>query len=208
MNYLISHYKGKYRLLCPYDLDTIQYPRTLDGKLEDIDVYISCHNNIKITYHGKSILKAYIPSIGRGNNIIKAIESYDSKIIQKIIKTDEEIVIYFHSKYMSDLEAILKPKTFGASIGPFSTKNLLRNRDYKIPDEEINLYKEITSNMPIQRVSSIQHTTNNFLDSISSKDNTIDMIKIDMRRKGLKAKEYIHSIGMWNKYIEYLKENL
>ncbi len=208
MNYLISHYKGKYRLLCPYDLDTIQYPRTLDDKLEDIDVYISCQNNIRIVYHGKSVLKAYIPSIGRGNNIIKAINLYNSSIIQKVIKTDEEIVIFFHAKHMSELEQILKPKTFGASISPFSSKNLPRNRNYKIPNEEINRYKEITSKIPIQNISSIQHITNNFLKSISSKDNTIDMIKTDMRRNGLKAKEYIHSIGMWDKYIKYLKDNL
>ena len=34
------------------------------------------------------------------------------------------------------------------------------------------------------------------------------MIKADMALKGLKGKEYIHSIGKWNDYIKYLEENL
>ena len=37
--------------------------------------------------------------------------------------------------------------------------------------------------------------------------NPIDKIKADMALKGLRGKEYIHSIGMWYKYIKFLEEN-
>lgn len=33
-------------------------------------------------------------------------------------------------------------------------------------------------------------------------------IKSDMKLKGLKGKEYIHSIGEWDNYINYLNNNL
>ena len=61
-------------MLAPYDQRTKQFSRKLDGTYEDIDVFISCANNITISYYGKSILEAYIPSLGRGHNIIKAIK--------------------------------------------------------------------------------------------------------------------------------------
>lgn len=45
-NYLISHYKGKYRIKCEYDQRTNQFQRKLDGTFEDIDCYIDCYKNI------------------------------------------------------------------------------------------------------------------------------------------------------------------
>ena len=36
---------------------------------------------------------------------------------------------------------------------------------------------------------------------------TIDLKK-DMKKKCLKTKEYIHSLGEWNEYIEYLKKEI
>ena len=62
--------------------------------------------------------------------------------------------------------------------------------------------------IPRERILDITHTTNNYLKSLTTKKNTWDMIKADMTLKGLKGKEYIHSIGKWNDYIKYLEENL
>ena len=50
--------------------------------------------------------------------------------------------------------------------------------------------------------------TNDFVKSISTKNNTYENIKNDMIAKGLKGKEYIHSIGKWNEYINFLQDNL
>ena len=33
-------------------------------------------------------------------------------------------------------------------------------------------------------------------------------IKADMKLKGLRGKEYIYSIGEWDNYIKFLKENI
>lgn len=207
-NYLLSHYKGQYRMKTPYCEFTMEFPRDLNGLYSDYDVYIKCQNNVKIMSHGRGILKAYIPSIGRGNNMIKAINEIDPNIIQKVIKTDEEVVIFFHAKHMKTLEPIFKPTTSGASISPFSSKNLYWNKDYKIPDEELGLYKEITSKIPFERVRDIPIVTNRFLEKMATRKNPLDKIKADMRVKGLKAKEYIHCIGKWQEYIDYLKKEL
>ena len=158
---------------------------------------------------GKSILEAYIPSIGRGHNIIKAIQSeLGSNIIISTQETDEEVIFQFHAKHMEQLEPYLKPKTSGASISPFSSKNLPRNKDYKIPEEDLVAYKSLIANLPQNQLIFVGKYTTSFLQSIATKKNTWDMIKADMALKGLKGKEYIHSINKWNEYIAFLKINL
>lgn len=207
-NYLITHYKGKYKLLAPYDKRTNQFPRKLDGTFEDIDVYISCANNITISYFGKSILEVYIPSIGRGRNVVKAIQSeLGDNIIFNIKETSQEVLFQFKAQDMEKLEKYLKPKTNCANRSPFSNKNLPKTK-YKIPDEDLLRYKDLMKNLSQKEVLSFGLYTNNFIKSLVSKKNTLDNIKADMAVKGLKGKEYIHSIGKWIEYIEYLKKEI
>lgn len=75
MSFMIEKFKGTYRLRAPYDLDTNQFPRDINGAYSDYDIYIDCSNGIQIYYYGRGKLNAYIPSLGRGRNIIKAIYS-------------------------------------------------------------------------------------------------------------------------------------
>lgn len=80
-NYLLAHYKGRYRIKAPYDISTNQFPRKLNGNFEDIDCYIDCQYGNKIFSFGHGTLQAYIPSLIRGHNIIKNIENNYSKDI-------------------------------------------------------------------------------------------------------------------------------
>ena len=75
MAFMIEKFKGVYRLRAPYDLDAFQFPRDINGTYSDLDIYIDCSNGIQIYHYGRGKLDAYIPSIGRGRNIIKAIYS-------------------------------------------------------------------------------------------------------------------------------------
>lgn len=160
-------------------------------------------------YYGSGILQAYIPSIIRGHNIIKYInENFGRDIIFDIEENDSEILFKFKSKYDNDIVPLLKPKTSGANISPFSTKNLPRNKDYKIPDEDLDRYKNIVAKIPRERILDLSHRTNSFIKSLATKKNSIEKIKADMAIKGLKGKEYIYSIGMWDKYIKFLEENI
>lgn len=69
-------------------------------------------------------------------------------------------------------------------------------------------YKGIIQNIPQNKLLSINVIQNSFIKSLASKKHPLSEIKADMRLKGLRGKEYIHSIGKWDKYIKYLKENL
>lgn len=130
-----------------------------------------------------------------------------SNLILNIVETDGEVIFQFHSKHMEQLEPYLKPKTSGADISPFSSRNLPKVK-YTIPDEDLVAYKEIIENIPKNQLIALVHTTNNFLKSLATRKNTWENIKADMSLKGLKGKDYIHCIGKWDDYIKYLKRNL
>lgn len=208
-NYLVSHYKGKYRIKCEYDRTTKQFKRKLDETYEDIDCYIDCYNNIRIFYYGKSILEAYIPSLGRGHNIINSItKEFGNDIIFNITETDSEVLFQFKSVYFDQLKKYLKPKTSGSNISPFSSKNLPQNKSYKIPDVDLIPYKDIIEKIGKKRIIELTHMTNSYIKSLVTKKNSLDDIKADMAMKELNGKNYIHSIGKWNEYIEYLRTKL
>ena len=207
-SYIVDKFKGQYRLKVPYNQWTNDYTRKLNGTLEDIDVYIDCQYGNKVLHDSRDVLIAYIPSLQRGHNIIKAINEIDSTIIFDIEETDSEILFKFKYADSDKIIPLLKPKTSGANISPFSSKNLPKNKDFKIPDEQFKAYKEIVTKIPQERILILTHSTNNFIKSLATKNNPIENIKADMKLKGLKGKEYIYSIGEWNEYIEYLEENL
>lgn len=102
---------------------------------------------------------------------------------------------------------LLKPRTSGASISPFSSKNLPKS-NYTIPESDLTEYKSVISDVPKNELLSICHTSNNFIKTLITKQNPIENIKADMKLKGLKGKEYIHSIGQWGNYINYLRKEL
>lgn len=200
-------YKGKYRLRTPIDEKTRTFPREYNGTYSENDIYIDCQKG-KIFHYGKGFLQYYTDSLGRGRNIIKAINNdLGEGIINNIEQTDSEVLFRFNSKYMEQLEPYLKPKTSGANISPYSTKNLPKTK-YIIPDEDLIIYKEIVQNLGQNRIIELTHKTNDFIKSLATKRNPLDKIKADMALKGLKGKEYLHSIGKWNDYIKYLEKNL
>ena len=208
-SYLTDKFKGKYRLKVPINKATNDFSRKLNGTYEDIDMFIECQHGNKVFHFGGSILQAYVPSIGRGHNVIKAIkEQFHGDIIFDIEETDSEVLFKFYYKDSDKIIPLLKPKTNGANISPFSSKNLPRNKDYKIPDEEFSIYKEIVAKIPSERILTLTHSTNHYLKSLATKKNTWDNIRADMKLKGLKGKEYIHSIGKWDEYIKYLQKEI
>lgn len=73
MSYLTKKYKGVYKLRTPYDPKTNQFPREYNGKFAESDIYIECSKGIQVSYYGKGLLSAYIPSIQTGHNILKQI---------------------------------------------------------------------------------------------------------------------------------------
>lgn len=149
-NYLMR-YKGIYRLKAHIDQNTNDFPRDWNGLIDSDDVYIKCALGCQIYHYGHGVLVAYIPSIGRGHNILKALGQrlcnfdittiginykplYDALLkegtIRHIMENDEEVEFRFHSKNIELIAEYLRPQTSGAGISPFSTKNLPKS-DYK-----------------------------------------------------------------------------
>ena len=208
ISYLIDKFKGQYRIKVPYNQWTNDFTRKLNGNLEDIDCYIDCQYGNKVFHENRDILLAYIPSIVRGHNIIKAISNTNSSIIFDIEENDSEILFKFKYVDSDKIIPLLKPKISGSNISPFSSKNLPKNKEFKIPNEDLSEYKKIVAKIPQESILTLTHSTNNFIKTLATKNNPIENIKADMKLKELRGKEYIYSIGKWNEYITYLKENL
>lgn len=205
MGYLTNRYKGKYRLKCEYDKRDNQFPTKIDGSFEDADVYIDCINNIRVFHYGRGILQAYVPSVKRGHNIIDNIKDF----IFDIEETDEEILFKFKATYDEKVLPVLKPKTNGAGISPFSSKNLPKNK-YNIPEDDMKKYKDIIKDCTIENGGylMISKKTIEYIKSLSNKRHSLESIKADIKKVGLKPREYIHSIGKWDDYINFLTKGL
>lgn len=247
MSFLISKYKGIYRLQTEYDQSTKQFPRNLSGTFEDSDIYIKCRHDVRIYHYGKELLEAYIPSIQRGMNIIRTIyRDYINKsntettiismgrgnkliereniriideqlfysqlkdsIVSNFYKTDSEVLFRFHYKYMKEFEKYFQQQISGANTSPFSSKNLPKLK-YDIPLKELEEYKSIIDSIPQEDKLIISHYTREFIDSEIAKNKLYRTENINdvMKRKMLKGKEFIHSEGCWNQYIQFLKKRI
>ena len=229
-NYLMK-YKGTYRVKAHIDEATNDFPRDVNGNIDTDDLYIKCAHGNQIYHYGRSVLVAYIPSIGRGRNILRNLaaelcglkDSEDKKVhfddvcsallkdgtIKSIIENDEEVEFKFNAKNIELIAKYLKPQTSGADISPFSTKNLPK-REYSIPDGELAAYQTIIGDIPKSSILVVSHITQRFITDILSKDKLYRSkdIKVEMRKSMLKGKDFIHYSGAWDQYLKYLKKEI
>lgn len=174
MHYL-RKFVGTYRVKADYDLSTNDFPRTETGALDPSfdDLYIDCKNNIKIRHGVGRILSCYIPSKGRGVNILRQIyqdhsknkelpketastQKYSENLCSKLASEDildtaevldGEVYFTFNVGMIDYIAELVGAKTNGKTISPFSSKNLPRE-PYKIPEEDMKIYKKSIENFP------------------------------------------------------------
>lgn len=135
-------------------------------------------------------------------------ELLSSGFFLDVRELDSEVTFRFNQKNFEKIIPLLKPKTAGAGISPFSSKNLPKLK-YEISDEELREYKAINDSVPKELKLMLSRITNDFIYNIMSKNKQYkkkDMKSI-MRKKMLSGKEFIHSEGFWKEYIAYLKSN-
>lgn len=98
MAHYLMKYKGAYRVLPEFDVVTNDIPRDINGEIAEgyEDIYIACQYGNKIfcyghDINGRMLLTAYIPSVGRGHNIIKKIftEYQNGNLEQYSFKTGQ-----------------------------------------------------------------------------------------------------------------------
>ena len=219
MHYLMK-YKGRYRILPVLDEVYHDLPRDAQGNIshEEVELYISCQNGNKITEYGKNssnrmVLRAYIPSIGRGRNARKALDAQNIPYTN-YMESDEEVEFRFEAKYIDTIAELLKAKTMGADISPFSTKNLPK-ADVKIPTEEIERYKSVTAEVQKEDLLIIHRFTTSLLTDILEKkykklEGKDFSCSVDMKKKMMArmAKEYIYSMNMWEEYLKYMQKKI
>lgn len=220
MAHYLMRYKGRYRIMPVLDEIYHDIPRDAQGNIqhEDVELYISCQNGNKITEYGKNssnrmMLTAYIPSIGRGRNVRKALDAKNIPYAN-YMESDEEVWFRFEAKYIDTVAELLKAKTMGADISPFSSKNLPK-ADIEIPTEEIERYKSVVAEVQKEDLLIIHRFTTSFLTDILEKkykkidgkdfDCSVDMKKMMMARM---AKEYIWTKKMWEEYLNYMQNKI
>lgn len=218
-NHYLMKYKGKYRVLPELDLIYHDLPRDTSGNIihEDVALYIACQYGNRITEwghdtNGRMLLQAYIPSIGRGRNIKKAMDAKGIPYTH-YWETDVEAEFRFKAKDIEPIAELMKAKTGGANISPFSIKNLPK-ANVEIPLAEIERYKAVVADVQKDDLLIIHKITTSFLSTVLTKkykavcnkfNYVVDMKKMMMGRM---AKEYIYSKEMWDEYLEYLDKKI
>lgn len=219
-NYLWEHYKGKYRVLADYDLETNDFPRDDDGNIDSDfnDFYIPGRKYIQVKHAGRDNLGCYIFSIGVARNILtdiyemetskkapKKLEPLCEVAVKENVITDYtiydgEALFVFKAAHLDDWASILRLKTSGAKISPLSTKNLPKS-DYEIDEADIKKYEAIVAGL--ERTDKML-LAKRAMGNITSKFSKAK--KAEMKKLGMKPKQYIHYIGLWDKMLEELEK--
>ena len=222
-NYLYQHYKGKYRVLADYDLDTNDFPRNETGAIDSDfnDFYIPGKKSVQIRHAGNDNLGCYVFGTGMGNSILKAIyqkevgkeppkkiETTANKMIElglinEITFYDGELLFIFKAKHLDDWAKIFKLKTSGASISPLSQKNLPKS-DYKIPIKDEEKYSDLLSgiNQPFEKAKIVRTATQRIQSKFTKKQQE------EMRKLCMKSKQYIHYIGKWEDLLNEIEKEM
>ena len=220
MAHYLMKYKGTYRILPVLDLEYHDIPRDINGNIlhEDVELYIPCQYGSRIgewghDTNGRMLLKAYIPSIGRGRNIKRAMDK-EGIPYTNYEETDAEVEFRFKPKDIEPIAKLMKARTGGANISPFSTKNLPKS-NVEIPSEEIKRYKDIIAKVEKEDLLIIHNITTSFLENILQKtirksDKAFKNYIVDMRKlkMGRQPKEYIYTKNLWNEYLDYLQKKI
>lgn len=209
-NYLVSHFKDKYRILPELNYSKTDFSRNMDGSIDEDAVYIKCQFGCKIYSYGNGTLGVYIPSLGRGRNIKKAMDK-DKIPYDDYDESDSEVTFHFKAKDIEPIAKMLKASTSGASISPFSSKNIPKNKEAEIPEEEMQRYKSISCKVDKKDMLKFRTWNNEFLDVLQKKirketKNKKYDVKEDMKAMNMsrQVKEFIYVKNMWNDYLDYL----
>lgn len=220
-NYMVSKFKGKYRLLPELCMNTHDFPRYPSGEIDDdAEVYIKCGYGNKITYYGlnesrRGVLIAYIPSRQRGRNIKKELKKQGIDIFD-YDESDEEAMFHFLATDIEPVATLMKASTFGANISPWSSRNLPKNKYIVIPEDEIARYKEIIGRLDKSDSLIIKKVNSEFMDEILAKklrpkgtrkpyDYKSEMKSLKLSRQ---MKEYIWHKDMWEDYLAFIDDKI
>ncbi len=117
----LEKYHGKYRVLSDYDLNTLDWPRDDNGKIEESfeDLYIPCKKGvIKHTYedYDMLVLCFYDKNESVSKKIYDEIKSVCNPSYLKYEKFGRDQFIYFYDKDLDSIAKVIKPRVSGKGI--------------------------------------------------------------------------------------------
>lgn len=214
--YLIDKFVGKYRVKAELDQDTMDFVRDENGNIDPDfdDYYIPCRSKMIIKHGVGNILWLYCPASGTFYNVIRAYyklvygkeqKNYE-KCADMLIKDgyaesieflDGEGNMEFSIKHMDLVAQIVNPSSYGANIHPHSKKNLPK-APYDIPKKDMDRYKKAKEGIEPLKLSRINSEFG--AKAFGKKYNQ------KLRASHLKAIQFFHKEGKWDKYIEHLEK--
>lgn len=206
----LEKFIGTYRVLAHYDIELNDFPRDETGAIDKSfdDLYIPCRKGlITHTYddYDRLVLCLWDKRPSAVKNIYNEIKEKYPKIEIDMEISGNDGFIYFHAKDIKKIATVVKPKTSGSKIKWSDNRNLPKV-SYEIPEEDLKEFTEITEKLDrTQKMHFAKSCNSAFLESIS---NSRFDAKAEMKKSRLSAKEYIHSIGMWDKYIKFAKKKV
>ena len=205
----LNKYVGTYRVIARYDESTQDFPRDETGSIDDSfdDIYIPCRRGeIRHSYRdtrGYEVLCWYTDSSTQGKNVYKELSKDKDLWLEADDVDPSDYYIYFRAEDIEKIAAVVEPKTNGKKISPFSSKNLPKT-PYEIPETDLKKYKAETSGLSMLEVLKLYKGFEEKIPELKGKKFDLKRAKIEMRLKG---KELIHALGLWNEYVQYIKEN-
>ena len=215
-DWLSTNMRGRYRVVAEYDTEKNDFPRDINGNIEQsTGTYIKCSNDIKLYAYGRDghremQMCCYVPSLVRGRNIKKKMKSENIEF-HDYDESDSEVTFRFSSNDVDKVAHLVGAKTRGKGIPPFSVKNLPKS-DIKLPDDEMNKYKAITKKLHKGDYLIIKNINQRFMDDVLAKKlrekgkrKPFDY-RSEMKSMGLArdVKCYIYVKGLYEDYLSYL----
>lgn len=224
MSDFLKKYVGTYRVKAHYDSETNDFPRDYEGNVDSNfdDYYISCQRGGEIKHISyTSNLAYYNDKISVVYKILKDLIHHELGI-DVATRTDVDRhkdalkLVYnidlgddgwfeFKAESLPAIAKYLKPHTNGSNIPPLSPKNLPKAK-YEIPVADLNKYKKLVNAISDEMV--VKMRTINELNGKFKKEALGDDFLKEQRKAMLGFREFVHSKGLWDKYLEFIKENI
>ena len=117
-------------------------------------------------------------------------------------------IILFNAKDLDTIAKVVKPRTSGKNIHPLKGRKKKKIQEkYTIPTEDIDkLYKNTSKMDKTEKLQFFRKANTEFIKELSKK------LKVDckaqIKQSGLNTKDYIHSNGYWDEYVDFVDKKL
>jgi len=185
---------------------------------------LSCY--IPSKPRGMNILRQiFLDKVNVNDKKVNDIDYVAEKLVEKEILLDIDVLdfeVYFTFKtsLIDYIAKLVGAKTSGANIGALSVKNLPKNH-YEIPKSDLDQYEKLIKLLPTRTMERqgkngetikatmpdaviIKGIMKGFELVIKKAKGKNYDLNTEQRKRGLRGREFIHSIGMWNEFIKYV----